>query len=96
MAAEKFVLVTVPSNEMIGTQQLPSYEAACAEMLSQLGEAYLADGGAPAVWEVLKGGAVHEGERLGFWTDDPEIANACYKRRDGENCRWVIERVAFD
>ena len=81
---------------MIGTEQFSSYEAACTEMLSQLGEAYLADGGAHAVWETVKGGAVHEGERLGFWIDDPETANACFKRADGTSVRWIIEKVTFD
>lgn len=101
MAAEKYVLVIVPSDDMIGTEQFSSYEAACTEMLSQLGQCYVDAGGEPQDFMALSSNQVFEGERLGswnlgFWIDDPETANACFKRADGTNCRWIIERVTFD
>lgn len=96
MAAEKYVLITVPSNDMIGTEQFSSYEAACTEMLSQLGQCYAEAGGEANEFMALSSNQVFEGERLGFWIDDPETANACFKRADGTSVRWVIEKVTFE
>lgn len=94
MSKQKYVLIFVPSNDAIETRQFPTYDAACAEMLAQVEERYLSDGGDPAVWETAKLGDVFEEERLGFWVDDPELANAFYNA-DGARFRWLIEEVTF-
>lgn len=96
MSKQKYVLIFVPSNDAIETRQFPTYDGACAEMLSQVEERYLADGGDSAVWETAKLGDVFEGECLGFWVDDPEFANAFCNRADGARFRWLIEEVTFE
>lgn len=87
MSKQKHVLILVPSNDAIETRQFDSFESARDEMLEQLAEQYLADGGDQSVWETAKSSEVFEGERMGFWVDDPEIANACYRRSDGTSYR---------
>lgn len=96
MSTEKHILICAPSNDAIETRQFDSFDAARNEMLEQLAEQYLADGGVPAVWDVAKGGEVFEGERMGFWVDDPEYANARFARTDGTTYRWLIRTVSLE